>query len=339
MIKKSLPLLLFAPLIFAQSDNIIRIPVAVSAGHSTFKTAVSQLFMETANGRRPSMSRGPGIFMADVMIYDEPKGIGYASGNLRFADTSERIFMSADEGTYYTKEEKIVLHRAPEVLVQGAEGATTRINGTVITVYPNDYYMHVQGNVEINDGTTLIAGKEAKIWSRKNRMVVVGDVQTRSEAQVMTTDRLNVQFAKGGLDSYTAVSNVKAVNRADKITIISQFLNYTHTNGFFRAVDDPLVYFYEKGTVSYANVIEYSTKTRQGTLLGDVVSVQTNNTQRGYSRWATYNGDSNQIRMLGNPRLEQGESQLLGTEIVVHIDSNMMEILGGGRGFMDQNAN
>ncbi|MGL5721176.1 MAG: LptA/OstA family protein [Brevinema sp.] len=319
-------------------DGIIRIPVAISAGRSNFRTAANQLFMETANGRRPTMSRGPAIFMADIMIYDEPNGIGYAAGNLRFADTGERVFMSAEEGAYYTQEEKIVLYKVPEVLVQSGDTGTLRINGTLITVYPNDYYMYVQGNVELNDGQTLISGQEAKIWIRRNRMVVTGEVQARvNQSQALTSDRLNVQFTNGGLDSYTAVSNVTAVSYDDKITLISQYLNYTETNKFFRAVDDPLIYFYDRGTVAYANVVEYSTDTQFGTLIGNVVAVQTGNNQKAYARWANYYGESDQIRMIGNPRLEQGESQLLGTEIVVHINSNTMEILGGGQGFLDQN--
>ncbi|MGL5253631.1 MAG: LptA/OstA family protein [Brevinema sp.] len=322
-----------------QDDGVIRIPVAISAGRSSFHTSANQLFMETSNGRRPTMSRGPAIFMADVMIYDEPNGIGYATGNLRFTDVGERVFMSAEEGAYYTKEEKIVLYKVPEVLVQNGNNGTLRINGSVITLYPNDYYMHVLGNVEINDGQTLISGKEAKIWVRRNRMVVSGNVQARvNQNQALTSDRLNVQFTNGGLENYTAISNVKAVSYEDKITLISEYLNYTETNKFFRAVDNPLIYFYDRGTVAYANVVEYSTDTQFGTLIGDVIAVQTGNSQKAYARWANYYGDSDQIRMLGNPRLEQGQSQLLGTEIIVHVNSNTMEILGGGQGFLDQNS-
>ncbi|SFB87711.1 hypothetical protein SAMN02745150_01156 [Brevinema andersonii] len=318
------------------SSEKITLPVAISAGKSNFKAKLNQLFLETAYGKRPTLSRGPTIFVSDIMIYDENKGIGYAYGNLRFADINDRIFMSAQEGTYYAKEEKIILRKVPEILVEQSEFISTRINGKIITVYPNEYYIHVQGNIEIDDGETLISGKQAQIWTKKDRMIVSGDVQAETSEQILTTDRLNVQFKNGSLDYYTAIGNVKAISKVDRFTLLSQFLTYRHTNGFFRATDEPSIYFHEQETIAHANVIEYYRETQEGSLLGDVITLQGDKSQKAFSRWALYSGKENKIRMLGNPRLEQNSSQLFGTEIIVNIDSNNMEILGGGRGFLDR---
>lgn len=311
--------------------------VAVTAGKSFFKTKEQLIILETANNRRPTISQGPVAFLADTMIYDEAEKIGYAYGNLRFADLVNRTFFSAQEGTYFTKEKKIVLRKTPEILLEQANDLSTKIIGRIITIYPDDSYIHVQGNIAIDDGTTYITGQEVRIWNKQNRMIVTGNVQSLSDQQKLVSDRLSVQFADGSLSYYIARGNVIAVNPVDQFTLCAGLLSYDEPTEFFKATLDPLIFFHEQETVSYANIIEYKRPTKTGTLLGDVISIQDNGAQKAFSRWAIFNGENNIINMYGNPRLQQDESEIFGTEIIVNIDSNNMEIIGGGRGFFNRN--
>ncbi|MGL5955214.1 MAG: LptA/OstA family protein [Brevinema sp.] len=313
------------------------VSVAVTSGKSFFKTVEELVILETANNRRPTLSQGPVAFVSDTMIYDEKTKIGYAYGNLRFADLLNRTFFSAQEGTFFTKENKIVLRKSPEILLEQDNNLSTKIDGNIITIYPDDSYIHVQGNITIDDGTTFITGKEVRIWSEEDRMIVSGNVQSLSENQKLASDRLNVQFNKGQLDFYIARGNVIAVNSEDQFTLEAGVLSYEQEKDFYKAVSDPLIYFQEQKTVSYANIIEYDRPTKIGNLLGNVVSIQEGSEQKAYSRWAVYNGSNNIINMYGNPRLQQETSEIFGTEIIVNIDSNNMSIIGGGRGFFDRN--
>ncbi len=313
------------------------ISVAVTSGKSIFKTLEGLTFLETANNRRPTLSQGPMAFIADSMIYDENEKIGYAYGNLRFADLINRTYMSAQEGTYFTKEKKIVLRKSPQILLESGDNATTKIEGNVITIYPEDSYIHVQGNIEIDDGTTFITGEESQIWIEDDRLIVSGNVQTLSDNQKLQSDRLSVQFNNDGLDFYIARGNVIAVSEEDGFTLQAGVLSYEVQSDFYKAVSEPLIYFKNENTVSYANVIEYDRKTKLGNLLGDVIYIQDGNAQKAYSRWAIYNGSNNVINMYGNPRIQKENSELFGAEIIVNIDSNNMEILGGGRGFFERN--
>lgn len=327
-------LLCFIPFILIFS-NITS--VAVTSGKSFFRTKEEIIILETANKRRPTLSQGPVAFVADTMIYDEADAIGYAYGNLRFADLGNRTFFSAQEGTYFTKEKKIVLRKSAEILLEQDGNTSTKITGRIITIYPDDSYIHVQGNIVIDDGETLISGREVRIWAKEDRMIVSGDVQSLSGAQKLVSDRLNVQFFEGSLDYYIARGNVIAVNTEDEFTLQAGLLTYDHQEEFYEASVEPYVYFPEQETVSYANLIEYDSTTKIGNLLGDVVTIQGEGEQKAYSRWALYNGSNNIINMYGNPRLQQETSELFGTEIVVYIDSNRMEILGGGKGFFNRN--
>jgi len=319
--------------IFAQNS----IPVAITSGKSIFRTADKEVYLETAFKRRPTMSQGSAILVADKMIYDEEKEIGYAYGNLRFADAANRSFFSAQEGTYYAKDEKIVLRKSPEILLEQDGKKSTRINGKIITIYPKESYLHVQGNIEIDDGTTFITGKEVRIWSDDNRMIVNGNVQSLSDDQKLKTDRLNVQFTNGGLAYYMAKGNTIAVSTTDNFTLCSSILTFNNEQKLFRATENPSIYFKEQETMSYANIIEYYQDTKKGNLLGNVITLQGDGTQKAYSRWALYDGSNNTIRMLGNPRLQQEDSELFGMEILVNIDSNNMYITGGNRGFFNRN--
>lgn len=313
------------------------IPVAITSGKSKFHANDKEIILETAFKRRPTLSQGPVILVADTMIYDEEKEIGYAYGNLRFADIQNRSFFSAQEGTYFTKEKKIVLRKTPEILMEQNNQKSTRINGKVITIYPEDSYLIVQGNIEIDDGTTFITGKEVRIWSEDNRMIVSGNVQSISEDQKLQTDRLNVQFTNGGLSHYMAKGHTIAVSTSDNFTLCSKLLTFNNEKKLFRATEDPSIYFHEQETMSFANVIEYYQDTKMGNLLGNVISMQGDGTQKAFSRWALYNGSNNTIRMFGNPRLQQEDSELFGMEILVNIDSNNMFISGSGKGFFNRN--
>ncbi len=313
------------------------ISVAVTSGKSFFKTAEGIVLLETANNRRPTLSQGYIALIADQMIYDENEKIGYAYGNLRFADLNNRTYFSAQEGTYFSKEKKIVLRKSPQILLERQNDESTKIEGNIITIYPEDSHIHVQGNIGIDDGTTFITGEEAKIWTEENRMIVSGNVQSISGDQKLTSDRLSVQFNNNGLEFYIARGNVIAVSEEDGFTLQSGILSYNAENDFFKAVSDPLIYFQNEDTVSYANIIEYDRGTKIGNLLGNVISIQDEGAQKAYSRWAVYNGSNNIINMYGNPRLQKDNSEIFGAEIIVDVDSNNMKILGGGRGFFENN--
>ncbi len=323
---------------FGVFSYAISISVAVTAGKSIFRTVDQLVILETANNRRPTLSRGPVALIADTMIYDEKEKIGYASGNLRFADLGNRTYFSAQEGTYFTKEHKVVLRKTPQILLEQSDGLSTKIEGEVITIYPDDSYIQVQGNASVDDGSTFITGQEVRIWSEEDRMLISGNVQVVSEEQKLASDRLSVQFTNGGLDYYIARGNVMAVNPVDKFTLEAGVLSYNTEGNFYKAVVNPYIYFPENDTIAYANIIEYNRDTKKGDLLGDVVAIQDNGEKKAFSRWAIYDGEDNIIRMYGNPRLQQREtSELFGSEIVVYVDSNHMSILGGGRGFFDRN--
>ena len=311
--------------------------VGVTSGKSFFRTVEELIILETANNRRPTISQGPVAFIADTIIYDEGEKIGYAYGDLRFADLGNRTFFSAQEGTYFTKENKIVLRKTPEILLEQDDDISTKITGRVITIYPDDSYIHVQGNIQIDDGSTFVTGEEVRIWNKQNRMVVTGNVQSLSGQQKLASDRLSVQFTNGGLSYYVARGNVKAVNPEDKFTIMSGLLSYDNKTEFFRATMDPLLFFQEQNSVSYANIIEYTRPTKIGYLVGDVITVQDSGAQKAFSRWARYNGSNDIINMYGSPRLQKDGSEVFGTEIVVNVESNNMQILGGGQGFFNRN--
>lgn len=317
--------------------NGLSVSVAVTAGKSFFKTVEGIIILETANNRRPTISQGPVALIADTMIYDENTEIGYANGDLRFADLNNRTFFSAQEGTYFTKEKKIVLRKSSEILLEQGDNISTKITGRVITIYPDDSYIHVQGNIAIDDGTTFITGEEVRIWSKEEKMIVSGNVQSLSDDQKLVSDRLNVQFQDGELFNYVARGSVIANSEEDGFTLQSDVLFYNHETEFYKALIDPSIFFQEQNSISHANIIEYDRITEIGNLIGNVVSIQNGGEQTAYSRWAVFHGSNNVINMYGNPRLVQKSSEIFGTEIIVNIDSNNMEILGGGRGFFDRN--
>ena len=332
-------LLLFNFLFIVQFSiiNGLSVSVAVTAGKSFFKTIEELIILETANNRRPTISQGPVALIADTMIYDEATEIGYATGNLRFADLNNRTFFSAQEGTYFTKEKKIVLRKSAEILLEQGDNISTKIIGRIITIYPDDSYIHVQGNIAIDDGTTYITGEEVRIWSKEDKMIVSGNVQSVSDTQKLVADRLNVQFKDGELYNYVARGNVIANSEEDGFTLQSGVLFYDHTINFYKALIEPSIFFQEQNSISHANIIEYDKVTEIGNLIGNVISIQGNGEQIAYSRWAVFHGSSEIINMYGNPRLVQNGSEIFGTEIIVNIGSNNMEILGGGRGFFDRN--
>ena len=332
-------LLLFNFLFIVQFSiiNGLSVSVAVTAGKSFFKTIEELIILETANNRRPTISQGPVALIADTMIYDEATEIGYATGNLRFADLNNRTFFSAQEGTYFTKEKKIVLRKSAEILLEQGDNISTKIIGRIITIYPDDSYIHVQGNIAIDDGTTYITGEEVRIWSKEDKMIVSGNVQSISDNQKLVADRLNVQFQDGELYNYVARGNVIANSEEDGFTLQSGVLFYDHTINFYKALIEPSIFFQEQNSISHANIIEYDKVTEIGNLIGNVISIQGNGEQIAYSRWAVFHGSSEIINMYGNPRLVQNGSEIFGTEIIVNIGSNNMEILGGGRGFFDRN--
>ena len=332
-------LLLFNFLFIVQFSiiNGLSVSVAVTAGKSFFKTIEELIILETANNRRPTISQGPVALIADTMIYDEATEIGYATGNLRFADLNNRTFFSAQEGTYFTKEKKIVLRKSAEILLEQGDNISTKIIGRIITIYPDDSYIHVQGNIAIDDGTTYITGEEVRIWSKEDKMIVSGNVQSVSDTQNLVADRLNVQFKDGELYNYVARGNVIANSEEDGFTLQSGVLFYDHTINFYKALIEPSIFFQEQNSISHANIIEYDKVTEIGNLIGNVISIQGNGEQIAYSRWAVFHGSSEIINMYGNPRLVQNGSEIFGTEIIVNIGSNNMEILGGGRGFFDRN--
>ncbi|MGL4367322.1 MAG: LptA/OstA family protein [Brevinemataceae bacterium] len=311
-------------------------PVAITSGKAYLRVKEKFIYLETANKRRPTLSQGPALFVSDIMIYDEEKEIGYAYGNLRFADIEQRSFFSAQEGTYFAKEKKIVLHKTPEILLEQSSNVSTKINGKIITIYPDDSYIHVQGNIEIDDGTTFITGKEARIWSKQNKMSISGDVQSISDTQKLAADSLTVLFEDGDLASYTAQGNVKAVSTVDKFTLCSSLLNYNNKEQYFQATESPLIFFHEQDTIAYGNTIEYYRETKMGSLLGNVVAIQKDESQKAFSQWAIYNGSNNTLTMYGSPKLKQNDSELFANEIIVNIDSNNMELVGGGRGFFNR---
>ncbi|MGL4560753.1 MAG: LptA/OstA family protein [Brevinema sp.] len=324
----------------SQTQEKFSPPLAISSGKSIFRTIEKKIYLKTANNRRPTMRQLGIVFSADFMIYDENARIGYANGNLRFADPENTMFISAEEGTYFIDSNKIVLQKTPEILIAQDENTSSRIVGKIITIYPNDSYIHVQGNIEIDDGTTFITGKEAQIWSKEDRMLITGIVQSISDEQKLTTDSLDIQFINGDLASYTASGNVKAVNNVDKFTTCASILTYDHQQELFRATENPSIYFQEDRIISFANVIEYDRRTKIGNLLGNVISIQQNNKQeeiqRAYSRWAVYNGNSNIVNMYGNPRVVQKDSELFGMEIIIDITSNIMQVIGGGQGIFNR---
>lgn len=330
----SLFLLLIFILCIVNTSNAVS--VAVTAGKSIFKTVKSLVILETANSRRPTLSQGPVALVADTMIYDENTKIGYANGNLRFADLQNRSYFSAQEGTYFTKEKKIVLRKSPQILLEQDSQTSTKIDGNIITIYPEDSYIHVQGNISIDDGSIFITGEEVRIWSEEDKMIVSGNVQSIANDQKLISDRLSVQFANGELDFYIARGNVIAVNTEEGFTLQSGVLSYDNKEDFYKAVMEPLIYFQDQKTVTHANIIEYNRITQIGNLLGNVVSIQDGGAQKAYSRWAIYNGSKSIINMYGNPRMQQDGSELFGSEIIVNTASNTMEVLGGGRGFFDR---
>ncbi|MGL4388282.1 MAG: hypothetical protein ACRCTJ_02695 [Brevinema sp.] len=316
-------------------------PIAITSGKSIFRTIEKKIYLKSANNRRPTLRQLGIVFTADYIIYDEALRIGYANGNLRFADPNNTMFISAEEGTYFVNLNKIVLRQTPEILLAQDNNISSRIQGKIITIYPNNSYIHVQGNIEIDDGTTYITGKEAQIWSKEDRMLITGIVQSISDDQKLTTDSLDVRFKNGNLSSYTASGNVKIVNTVDKFTLCSEILTYNHAQELFRATENPALYFTEDRTISFANVIEYTRPTKIGNLLGNVISIQhredKTEIQRSYSRWAVYDGNSNIVNMYGNPRIVQEDSELFGTQIVIDIGSNMMHVIGGGQGIFNRN--
>ena len=332
-------LLLFNFLFIVQFSiiNGLSVSVAVTAGKSLFKTIEGLIILETANNRRPTISQGPIALIADTMIYDEKTEIGYATGNLRFADLNNRTFFSAQEGTYFTKEKKIVLRKSAEILLEQGDNISTKITGRVITIYPDDSYIHVQGNIAIDDGTTFITGEEVRIWSKEEKMIVSGNVQSLSDDQKLVSDRLNVEFKDGELYNYVARGSVIANSEEEGFTLQSDVLFYNHETEFYKALIEPSIFFQEQNSISHANIIEYDRTTEIGNLIGNVVTIQGKHEQTAYSRWAVFHGSNNIINMYGNPRLVQQGSEIFGTEIIVNIDSNNMEILGGGRGFFDRN--
>ncbi len=317
--------------------NGLSVSVAVTAGKSFFKTIEELIILETANNRRPTISQGPVALIADTMIYDEKTEIGYATGNLRFADLNNRTFFSAQEGTYFTKEKKVVLRKSPEILLEQGDNISTKIIGRIITIYPDDSYIHVQGNIAIDDGKTYITGEEVRIWSKEDKMIVSGNVQSISEDQKLVADRLNVQFQDGELYNYVARGNVIANSEEDGFTLQSGILFYDNTTDFYKALIEPSIFFQEQETISHANIIEYDKTYWDRQFNRYVVTIQGKHEQIAYSRWAVFHGSNNIINMYGNPRLVQQGSEIFGTEIIVNIDSNNMEILGGGRGFFDRN--
>ena len=332
-------LLLFNFLFIVQFSiiNGLSVSVAVTAGKSFFKTVEGLVILETANNRRPTISQGPVALIADTMIYDENTEIGYANGDLRFADLNNRTFFSAQEGTYFTKEKKIVLRKSAEILLEQGDNISTKITGRVITIYPDDSYIHVQGNIAIDDGTTFITGEEVRIWSKEEKMIVSGNVQSLSDDQKLVSDRLNVEFKDGELYNYVARGSVIANSEEEGFTLQSDVLFYNHETEFYKALIEPSIFFQEQNSISHANIIEYDRTTEIGNLIGNVVTIQGKHEQIAYSRWAVFHGSNNIINMYGNPRLVQQGSEIFGTEIIVNIDSNNMEILGGGRGFFDRN--
>lgn len=308
-------------------------PLHVTAGRSIFRTNENKVYMETLNNQRPTLTQNGVALIADRMIYDENDEIGYAYGNLRFVDLKNKTFLSADEGTYNSKEQKIILRKSAEILLEKEDGSSLRIVGKIITIYPDDSYIIVQGNIELDDGDTRISGKELHIWMKSEKMVILGQVQSLSEKQKLITDKLSMQFKDGELQYYTADGNVIAVSIEDKMTIMAGFLSYDLKKQLMKAIKNPSIYFHSQSTISYANVIEFDQNTNMGSLLGDVVSIQNEGEQMAYSRWALYNGEKKTISMFGNPRLEQADSEVFGTEILVDVDKNTMNILSGGRGF------
>ena len=317
--------------------NGLSVSVAVTAAKSIFKTIDELVILETFNNRRPTLSQGSIALVSDTMTYDEKEEIGYAYGNLRFADLNNRTFFSAQEGTYFTKEKKIVLRKSSQILLEQGNNISTKITGRVITIYPDDSYIHVQGNIAIDDGTTFITGEEVRIWSKEDKMIVSGNVQSISDTQKLVAVRLIVQFENGELDNYIAQGSVIANSEEDGFTLQSDVLFYNHETDFYKALINPSIFFQEQNTISHANIIEFNKATDTGNLIGDVVSIQGNGDQIAYSRWAVFHGSNNMINMYGNPRLVQKGSEIFGTEIIINIDSNNMEILGGGRGFFDRN--
>ncbi|MGL4394044.1 MAG: LptA/OstA family protein [Brevinema sp.] len=327
--------------ILAQNSANYSPPIAITSGKSIFRTIERKIYLKSANNRRPTFRQLGVIFSADYIIYDEGLRIGYANGNLRFADPNNNMFISGEEGTYFVDLNKIVLRQNAEILMGSSAKTSSRITGKVITIYPNDAYIHIQGNIEVDDGQTFITGKEAQIWSRQNKALITGMVQASSDEQKMTAETLDIRFENGDLSSYTASGNVKSVNTVDRFALCSDILTYNNTLQLFRATENPRLYFIDDRSISFANVIEYDRKTKLGNLLGDVVTVQyqEDNTeiQRAYSRWATYDGSVNEVNMYGSPRLVQQDSELFGMQIIINIASNTMNIIGGGQGLFDRN--
>ncbi len=311
--------------LFQPSQNI---PVQVNAGQTTYEWEIQRWLLENTNSIKPRLVQGQSELTAQTIIYDYQNEIGYAYGNVFYQNRADKVTLRAGEGVYYTKEKKIVVRRNPVIEMKSSGTVAT---SDVMTIYTEEDYIILSGNVVIKSSNYTMTGDRATYYQTTGSFKISGTASTSMNDTLLTADRIDIVTENSRLKSYTAIGNVHAVNTNEGYTIESGRLDYFKDLGYTRITENPVIVFHEHNMRAHSIVMEQFENEKKANLIGNVIIEQGD--QRAYARWGEYYSDQKIMYLSGNPILASGGSKLNANRIMVDVDAGEMTMVGGGTGF------
>ena len=322
---------LFSSLVFSSIFTISeKSPINVTAGKSVYYWEIERIILEISNKNKPKIVQGNNVLIADTIIYDDKNEIGYAYGHLVFQNKKEQTVLTAGEGTYYTKEKKMIVQKNPIIYLK-KDGTVAKSD--TMTFFTDKDYMILEGNVEIKGKEFTITGDKARYNQGGGMFTVTGNAKTVDKSQVLTANMIEVLSKDDKLSSYTATGNVVIENTNDNYLIKSGKLDYYEALGYSRISDNPVIEFKKNNIKAYSTVMEKYDDEEKANLLGNVVIITGD--KKAFSKWGVYDFKSESMILTGNPILLQGKTKMNALKIIVDVAKETMSMQGGGSGIFE----
>lgn len=301
-------------------------PVDIRADTARIKWEIEKIILEYTNKIRPIITQGDSTLKANTIIYDEESSTGYAYEKVYYENKKDGIVLRAGEGTYYTKDKKIVLTKGPRLYMKKDK---TRASSWKMIFYRDKDYVIMIGNVKIKGKNFTMTGDKARMHQKSGKFKIIGNAKTVDKDTVLTADIIDIKTENNELQSYTARDNVVVENKKDNYFMKSGNFVYYEDLGYSRITDKPRIEFKDKDIVAYSKVMEKFDKEEKANLLGDVVIVQGD--RRAYAKWGVFYIKEQIMVLTGAPVLVDGKSKFKAAKIEVDVEAGVMRMIGGGQ--------
>lgn len=359
----------FAGIFGTQSDE----PVDVSAGTATYRWEIDRLILETARNQRPTIEQSGSTLIADTIIYDYETEIGYAYGNVVYTGADDNTVLTADEGTFYTDEEKVVMTGSPSLITEeGTEDEMTATADTM-TFYSEHEYVVFTGNVEILSDDYEMTGEQATYYQNTGRFSSDGRSTASQNGKTITADSIDMISDNEGNETgdYVATGDVVVEDPEEGITIycdrIESMSGEGGKNESYIATGNVVIenipededdesYEVHCGKAEYYEELGYVRMTEDPVLYftdydmtaSALTMEQYDDENRAnllgdvvieygdlttYSRWGEYSGDEDKIYLTGNPIITTSGSQFTSHLVELDLNTEDVNMIGGGTGY------